>query len=168
MPTDHRIAIYPGSFDPITLGHEDVARRALRVADRLIIGVARHQSQKKKGMFSVEERLEMIREVFSGVEEVEAIDFSGLVVEFARQKNASLLVRGLRGSADLEYELQMALMNRSLYPELETVFLAPEAERAFLSATLVREVSALGGDVSRYVSPPVLRRLRERASAVER
>ena len=166
MSTSQRVAIYPGSFDPITLGHEDVARRALRVADRLVIGVARHQSQKKQGMFAVEERLEMIREVFAGVDKVEVAEFTGLVVNFARERRASLLVRGLRGSADLEYELQMALMNRSLHPELETIFLAPEAERAFLSATLVREVSALGGDVSRYVSPPVLRRLRERSNAM--
>ncbi len=164
MPTSSRLAIYPGSFDPITLGHEDIARRALRVADRLVIGVARHQSQKKQGLFSLEERLEMVREVFAGVPEVEVTSFTGLLVDFAREQDAALLVRGLRSAGDLEYELRMAVMNRSLHPDLETIFLAPEAERAFLSASLVREVSSLGGDVSPYVSATVLERLLEKTT----
>lgn len=165
MPTSSRIAIYPGSFDPVTLGHEDIARRALRVADRLVVGVARHQSQSKRGLFSLEERLEMIREVFAGAPEIEVTSFSGLLVDFAREQGATLLVRGLRSAGDLEYELRMAVMNRSLHPELETIFLAPEAERAFLSASLVREVSLLGGDVSPYVSATVLERLRAKTAS---
>lgn len=161
---DRRIAIFPGSFDPITLGHEDIARRAVRLADQVIVAVAHHPSRTKRGLFSVRERLEIIQEVFAGEPGITASAFDGLLVEYAREVGATLVVRGLRGPSDLDYELRMAMMNRTLHPDLETVFLAPEAERSFLSASLIREVSSHGGDVSRFVSEPVLRRLRERAS----
>jgi pantetheine-phosphate adenylyltransferase len=153
------VAVYPGSFDPITLGHEDVARRTLRIADRLVIGVAYTSTQSKRGLFSIEERVDLIREVFSDQPSVEVTPFEGLLVDFAREQGAHFVIRGLRAVSDFEYEFQMAQMNRELWPEVETLFLTPDQDYSFLSASLVREVSALGGDVSRFVSPPVLRRL---------
>jgi pantetheine-phosphate adenylyltransferase len=156
------IAIYPGSFDPITRGHEDIARRTLRLADRLIIAVAQTASQSKKVMFPVEERVELIAEVFADEERVEAVSFQGLLMDFARARGARFVIRGLRAVSDFEYELQMAQMNRELWEEVETVFLAPEVDFSFLSSSLVREVAGLGGDVTRFVSPPVLTRLEAR------
>ena len=150
------IAIYPGSFDPITRGHEDIARRTLRLADRLIIAVAHTATQSKKSLFEVEERVELIRQVFAGEERVEAVAFQGLLVDFAKARGARFVIRGLRAISDFEYELQMAQMNRELWDEVETVFLAPEVDFSFLSSSLVREVAGLGGDVTRFVSPPVL------------
>jgi pantetheine-phosphate adenylyltransferase len=157
-----RIAICPGSFDPITLGHEDIIHRALRFSDRVVVAVAHRATQAKRGLFSVEERLELIRSVFRDEPRVEAREFQGLLVDFAREAGAQLVVRGLRAVSDFEYEFQMALMNRELSPAMETVFLATDADKSFLSASLVREVASLGGDVSRFVSGPVLERLRER------
>jgi pantetheine-phosphate adenylyltransferase len=157
-----RIAICPGSFDPITLGHEDIIHRALRFSDRVIVAVAHRATQAKRGLFSVEERLELIRSVFPDEPRVEAREFQGLLVDFAREAGAQLVVRGLRAVSDFEYEFQMALMNRELSPAMETVFLATDADKSFLSASLVREVASLGGDVSPFVSRPVLERLRER------
>jgi len=154
------IAIYPGSFDPITRGHEDIARRTLRVVDRLYIAVAYTATQAKKSLFTVEERVEIIREVFAGEPRVEAVAFRGLLVDFARERGARVVIRGLRAVSDFEYELQMAQMNRELWEEVETVFFAPELEYSFLSSSLVREVAGLGGDMSRFVSAPVLARLK--------
>ncbi|MQA90981.1 MAG: pantetheine-phosphate adenylyltransferase [Gemmatimonas sp.] len=159
--TDH-IAICPGSFDPITLGHEDIVRRALSFADQVIVAVAHQSSHRKTGMFSIEERVALIADVFADDPRVEAAQFEGLLVDFARSRGADLVVRGLRGVRDFEYEFQMALMNRELYPGMETVFLAPDAGRSFLSSTLVREIASVGGDVSRFVAEPVLRRIEER------
>jgi pantetheine-phosphate adenylyltransferase len=156
------VAIYPGSFDPITRGHEDIARRTLRIADRLIIAVAHTATQAKSGLFDVDERVSLIQEVFEGEDRVEALSFTGLLVDFAKEKDARLVIRGLRAVSDFEYELQMAQMNRELWSGTETVFLAPELDYSFLSSSLVREVAELGGDVSRFVSPPVLVRLREK------
>ena len=156
------IAIYPGSFDPITRGHEDIARRTLRLADRLIIAVAHTATQSKKSLFEVEERVELIRQVFAGEERVEAVAFQGLLVDFAKARGARFVIRGLRAISDFEYELQMAQMNQELWPEIETLFLVPEVDFSFLSSSLVREVSSLGGHVSRFVSPPVLAKLREK------
>jgi len=158
--TNPLIAIYPGSFDPITRGHEDIARRTLHIADNLIIAVAHSASQTKKSLFTVEERVELIREVFAGDDRVEAVSFQGLLVDFARRRGARFVIRGLRAISDFEYELQMAQMNRELWDEVETVFLAPELDFSFLSSSLVREISELGGDMARFVSPPVLARLR--------
>lgn len=160
MADQKRIAICPGSFDPITRGHEDIIRRALKLADHVIVAVSHKPSQEKKGLFTVPERLEMIREVFGGYPAVEAASFDGLLVDFAKARCATLIVRGLRTVVDYEYEFQMALMNRRLHPELETVFLAPAPETSFVSSTLIREISALKGDVSPFVSEPVLRRIR--------
>jgi pantetheine-phosphate adenylyltransferase len=159
MTGSPRVAVCPGSFDPVTVGHEDIVRRTLRVADRVIVAVGHRATQAKQGLFPVAERLEMIRAVFADEPRVEAAEFQGLLVDFARERGASLVVRGLRGVADFEYELQMAHTNRALSPELETVFLATSAESSFVSASLVREVASLGGDVSRFVSPPVRARL---------
>lgn len=153
------VAIYPGSFDPITKGHEDVARRSLRIADRVVVAVARTVSQAKGGLFSVEERLEMVEEVFQDDDRIEACEFGGLLVDLAQELGARFVIRGLRAVSDFEYEFQMAQMNRELWSGAETVFLTPDQKYSFLSASLVREVSRLGGDVSRFVSEPVLRRL---------
>lgn len=165
--TAARVAIYPGSFDPITRGHEDIVRRGLRFVDRIIVAVAHHATHSKRGMFPIEERVEMIEEVFADEPRVEVARFQGLLVDFARSVDANLIVRGLRAVSDFEYEFQMALMNRELFPELETVFLAPDARYSFLSASLVREIATLGGEVSEFVAPSVRARLEARARAAE-
>ncbi len=155
------VALYPGSFDPITKGHEDVARRSLRIADRVLVAVARTASQAKGNLFSADERLEMVQDVFRDDDRIECLQFDGLLVDFAREVGAQFVIRGLRAVSDFEYEFQMAQMNRELWSEAETVFLTPDQKYSFLSASLVREVSRLGGDVSRFVSEPVLRRLQQ-------
>jgi pantetheine-phosphate adenylyltransferase len=160
MSDDQNVfAIYPGSFDPITKGHEDVARRTLRVVGRLLIAVARTPSEAKNSLFTVEERLEMLEELFADEPRVECVAFEGLLVDFARDRGARVVVRGLRAISDFEYEFQMAQMNRSLWDDFETLFFAPDLDYSFLSASLVREVARLGGDVSRFVSPVIHRRL---------
>lgn len=156
------VALYPGSFDPLTHGHEDIARRGLRVADRLVMAVANTATHSKKALFSVEERVELLSEAFEDDDRVEATAFDGLLVDFARERSASLVIRGLRAVSDFEYELQMAQMNHELFDELETIFLVPEVRHSFISSSLVRQVAALGGDVSSFVSPSVLARLRDK------
>jgi pantetheine-phosphate adenylyltransferase len=156
------VALYPGSFDPITHGHEEIARRALSVADRLILAVAQNSTHDKHGLFSIEERVRLIDEVFADEERIEVKSFDGLLVDFARAEGASLVIRGLRAVSDFEYELQMAQMNRELWGEIETIFLVPDVRYSFLSASLVREVARLGGDVSKMVSRPVLRGLKKK------
>jgi pantetheine-phosphate adenylyltransferase len=156
---DERIAIYPGSFDPLTLGHDDIVRRCLRPVDRVLIAIAGSASQAKSPAFSLDERVELTREVYAGEPRVEVVQFQGLLVDFARQSGARLIVRGLRAVSDFEYEFQMALMNRSLWPEIEVIFMAPASNYTFLSSSLVREVARLGGDVSGFVPAPVLREL---------
>ena len=156
-----RLAVYPGSFDPITLGHEDLVYRSLRLADRVVVAVAHTATQKKSALFSVEERVEMIRQVFRDEPRIECVAFQGLLVDFCRDRQAGLVIRGLRAVSDFEYEFQMAQMNQELSPDLETVFLTPDVNYAFLSASLVREVARLGGDVGAFVSPPVLARMKE-------
>jgi pantetheine-phosphate adenylyltransferase len=163
-----RIAIFPGSFDPLTLGHEDVARRALLIADRLIVAVAHHPSSARRGMFAVSERLEMMRGAFGDEPAIEVAEFDGLLVNFARERGASIIVRGVRGPGDLEYEIAMAQMNRALSPGLETIFMAPSPGRSYLSASLVREVAGLGGEVSAFVSPAILRRILDRTGNTDR
>lgn len=153
------VAIYPGSFDPVTLGHEDIARRTLRLADRLIIAVAETATQSKRGLFTVEERVSLLKEIFNGHPRVECMSFSGLLMDFAREQEAHCVIRGLRAVSDFEYEFQMAQMNRELFEDVETVFLTPDTPFSFLSASLVREVAGLGGDVSSFVSEPVKRAL---------
>jgi pantetheine-phosphate adenylyltransferase len=157
-----RIALCPGSFDPITLGHEDIARRALAFAGRVIVAVGHSPQQSKQGMFAVDERVALIREVFADEPRVEADAFQGLLVDYARRRGATLVVKGLRTVADFEYEMQMALMNRAQHPGLDTLFMAPDPAHSFVSATLVRQIATLGGDVSPFVSPAVLARVLEK------
>ncbi|HET7231043.1 MAG TPA: pantetheine-phosphate adenylyltransferase [Longimicrobium sp.] len=157
-----RIALCPGSFDPITVGHEDIVRRALALADRVIVAVGFSPQQSKQGMFGVDERVALIRQVFADEPRIEADSFQGLLVDYARRKGATLVVKGLRSVADFEYEMQMALMNRAQHPGLETVFLAPDPAHSFVSSTLVRQISTLGGDVSPFISPAVLAKVREK------
>ncbi len=154
-----QIAVYPGSFDPITRGHEDIARRCLRISDEVVVAVAHTATQKKQTLFTVDERVEMIREVFADEPRVRCASFEGLLVDFCAEQGAQLVIRGLRAVSDFEYEFQMAQMNHELRPDLETVFLTPGVQHSFVSASLVREVSRLGGDVSTFVAPPVLARL---------
>jgi pantetheine-phosphate adenylyltransferase len=156
------VALYPGSFDPITNGHEDLARRALGLADRLIVAVAHTSTHDKQGLFSIKERVGLMKEVFADEDRIEVKSFEGLLVDFARAEGASLVVRGLRAVSDFEYEFQMAQMNHELWPEIETVFLVPEVRYSFLSASLVREVARLGGDVSSLVSKPVLKQVKKK------
>ncbi len=153
-----RVGVYPGSFDPVTRGHEDLIRRSLRFVDRLVVGVAEHST--KQPLFTLEERVKLLRAVVGGESRVEVTSFRGLLVDFARSVGASVVVRGVRAVSDFEYELQMAFMNRQLWDELETVFLVPALDLAFLSSSLVREVARLGGDVSTLVHPEVERALR--------
>jgi pantetheine-phosphate adenylyltransferase len=159
------VAIYPGSFDPITRGHEDIVRRALSFVDRVIVAVAHRRTQRKDGLFPIRERLELIRQAFAGESRVVTTEFDGLLVDFAKKQNARLIIRGLRAVADFEYEFQMALMNRQLWNELETIFLAPDARYTFLSASLVREIASLGGDVTALVSPHVIAALGKKFGA---
>lgn len=156
------VALYPGSFDPITNGHEDLARRALSVADRLIVAVAHSSTHDKHGLFTIQERVALIREVFADEDRIQVKSFEGLLVDFAKAQKAGLVVRGLRAVSDFEYELQMAQMNQELWPEIETIFLVPDVRYSFLSASLVREVARLGGDVSSLVSKPVLRQVKRK------
>ena len=148
-----RIAIYPGSFDPVTRGHEDIIRRSLAFADKLIVAVAVNVS--KEPLFTLEERVTLLEQALHDAEHVEIQAFDGLLADFARTVGASMVVRGLRAVSDFEYEFQMALMNRQLHSELETVFLTPALDHTFLSSSLVREVASLGGDVRNFVHPAV-------------
>jgi pantetheine-phosphate adenylyltransferase len=154
------IAVYPGSFDPPTRGHEDLVRRSLSLADRLIVAVAMNVG--KQPLFSVEERLEMLRAAAGDDPRVSFQSFDGLLAEFAKKVGATIIVRGLRAVSDFEYEFQMALMNRQLHPSLETVFLVPAVDLTYLSSSLVREVARYGGDVRPMVHPVVATALARR------
>ena len=151
------IAVYPGTFDPFTRGHEDLVRRASRLCERVIVGVA--ASAGKGPIFTVDERVEIAREVLASYPNVEVKGFSCLLMDFLHQNNARVIFRGLRAVSDFEYEFQMAGMNRKLYPDVETVFLTPADEYMFISATMVREIARLGGNVSKFVQPGVYERL---------
>lgn len=153
-------AVYPGTFDPITLGHEDQVRRAARLFDRVILAVA--DSRAKRPFFTLDERVAMAREVLHDVPNIEVTGFSGLLMKFVQERGARVVVRGLRAVADFEYEFQLAGMNRGLYPEVETVFLTPGERFMFISSTIVREISVLGGDVSKFVPVTVANRLAEK------
>lgn len=152
-----RLALYPGSFDPLTNGHLDILSRARRLSDRVIVAILENDA--KKPLFSVPERIEMIHEIVGEDPATPVRSFSGLLVDFAREAGATLLVRGLRAVSDYEYELQMALMNRRLAPGIETVFLMAKEEYSYVSSGLVKEVARLGGDLSGLVPEPVRRRL---------
>jgi pantetheine-phosphate adenylyltransferase len=151
-------AVYPGTFDPITLGHEDLVRRAARLFDNVILAVA--DSRAKKPFFTLDERVEMAREVLKDLPNVRVTGFSGLLMQFVQQQGARVVVRGLRAVSDFEYEFQLAGMNRGMYPDVETVFLTPGEQFMFISATIVREISTLGGDTSKFVPALVADRLR--------
>ena len=153
-------AVYPGTFDPLTRGHEDLVRRASTLFDSLILAIA--DSKAKRPFFTVEERIAMAKEVLGDVKNVEVTGFSGLLTEFVREQKARVVLRGLRAVSDFEYEFQLAGMNRNLYPEMETMFLTPSEQHMFISATLVREIAALGGDVSQFVYPVVAKRLKQK------
>ncbi len=153
------IAVYPGTFDPLTHGHTDVVRRGTRIFDRVVVGVARDTH--KKPVFSFEQRVAMARQALEGVAGAEVIGFQGLLAEFARRQGARVILRGFRAVSDFEYEVQLASMNRVLAPELESVFLTPSEEHAFVSSSLVREIVALGGDVSQFVDERVAQALKE-------
>ncbi len=155
-----RIALYPGSFDPPTRGHEDLIRRSLALADRVVVAVAANSA--KQPLFSVEERLGMLRAAIGADPRISVETFEGLLADFAKQAGASVVVRGLRAVSDFEYEFQMALMNRQLHPSLETVFLVPAVDLTYLSSSLVREVARYGGDVSALVHPAVAEALARR------
>ena len=150
-------AVYPGTFDPFTRGHEDLVRRAALLFDRVIVGIA--ESPAKAPLFPLEERVDIAREILAPFDNVEVAGFDGLLMNFLRVKGARVILRGLRAVSDFEYEFQMAGMNRKLYPDVETVFLTPADEYMFISATMVREIARLGGDVGKFVQPAVLRRL---------
>ena len=156
------VAIYPGTFDPFTRGHEDLVRRAARLFDRVVVGVAK--SSGKNPIFSMEERVEIAREVTAPIPNVSVVGFDGLLMNFLAEQDARLILRGLRAVSDFEYEFQMAGMNRKLFPDVETVFLTPADEFMFISATMVREIARLGGDVSKFVHPSVLARLHDKVN----
>ena len=151
------LAIYPGTFDPITLGHEDVVRRATQLFQRVIVAVA--AGHHKKTLFSLEERIEMVREVAAAYPQVQVESYSGLLRDFVVARGGKAIVRGLRAVSDFDYEFQLAGMNRTLMPEVETVFLTPSDRFQFISSTFVREIATLGGEVDKFVSPAVLQHL---------
>jgi pantetheine-phosphate adenylyltransferase len=158
------IAVYPGSFDPLTNGHLDIIRRASRLFDRILVSVLENEG--KSPMFSVPERMELLSRCTRDIPGIEVHSFSGLLVDFMRRSNASVVVRGIRAVSDYEYELQMALMNRELYDGAETIFMLPAVEYTYVSSRLVKEVFRLGGDVASLVPAPVLDALSARLGAV--
>lgn len=158
MPT----AVYPGTFDPMTLGHEDLMRRASQMFGRLVLGVA--AGHHKRTLFTIDERLQIAQELAAPYPNVEVMAFRGLLLDFVTGVGGKVIVRGLRAVSDFEYEFQMAGMNRQLLPEVETVFLFPSDQYQFVSGTFVREIASLGGDVSKFVAPSVLKRLKDRVS----
>jgi len=160
----HVIAVYPGTFDPMTLGHEDVVRRACQLFDTVILAVA--AGHHKKALFSLQERIDMAREAVGDNPQVQVEGFSGLVRDFVVSRGGKAMVRGLRAVTDFDYEFQLAGMNRSLMPAVETVFLTPSDKYQFISSTFVREIAVLGGEVDKFVSPSVQQRLMEKVRSL--
>ncbi len=160
------IAVYPGTFDPMTLGHEDVVRRATQLFDKVIVAVA--AGHHKKALFTLQERIEMAREAVKGYPQVTVESFSGLLRDFVVARNAKAMVRGLRAVTDFDYEFQLAGMNRSLMPDVETVFLTPSDKFQFISSTFVREIAILGGEVDKFVSPFVQQNLNDKVRSLGR
>ncbi len=157
-----RVAVYPGTFDPITLGHEDLVHRAAHVFDEVIVAVA--GSTSKATLFTLQERVQLAQEVFGGYGNVTVVGFDGLLMQFVQEQGAQIVIRGLRAASDFEYEFQLAGMNRKLYPKLETMFLTPSDEYMFVSSSLVREVARLGGDVNQFVSRTVENAIKKKLS----
>lgn len=162
MTLNKRIAIYPGTFDPLTRGHEDLARRAAELFDKVIVAIA--ESNPKRPFFSLDERVEIARDVLAPYPNIEVCGFQGLLMDFLHARGAKVILRGLRAASDFEYEFQMAGMNRNLFPDVETVFLTPGEQYMFISATMVREIAVLGGDVSKFLQPAICKRLAKRVS----
>jgi pantetheine-phosphate adenylyltransferase len=154
------IAVYPGTFDPFTRGHEDLVRRASRLFAHVVVGIA--ESHSKRPIFPLAERVAMASDLIGDLPNVKVFGFEGLLMDFLRERNARVILRGLRAVSDFEYEFQMAGMNRSLHPDIETLFLTPGEQYMFISATMVREIAFLGGDVSKFVHPLVAERLAEK------
>ena len=152
-----RTAVYPGSFDPVTLGHLDIIERSSKIVDKLVVGVLQHSA--KNPLFSVEERVTMLKEVTAHLSNVQVVSFDGLLVDFARQSHAAVVVRGLRAITDFEYELQMSQTNRIMCPGLDTIFLTTDLKYAYLSSSIVREVAQYGGDISSFVPATIAERV---------
>ncbi len=163
MAENTRLAIYPGTFDPITLGHVDVIHRANRLFDRLIVAIG--INTEKRTLFSTEERVELVRECTADLTGIRVESFEGLIVDFARERGASTLIRGIRQGGDLEYEMRMFFANSRMHPDLDTIFFAPSEEHALVSSSIVREIHRWGGDVSSFVPEPVQVALRRRANS---
>jgi len=155
-----RTALYPGTFDPITNGHLDLIERASRIFDHLVVAVADNPA--KETLLTREERVSLLKASVKGLKNVEVRHFSGLTVEYARKLKVTAIIRGLRVFSDFEYEFQMALMNRKLVPEVETVFLVPSEQHTYVSSTLIKDIAGFGSDISSFVPPPVVERLRDR------
>jgi len=158
------IAVYPGTFDPITRGHEDLVRRAVRLFDEVVVAVA--ESRNKRPFFDMDERVAMTREVLADVPGVRVEGFSGLLIDFVAEQGAVAVLRGLRAASDFEYEFQLAGMNRYLKPDIETIFLTPSDQYMFISASMIREIAQLGGKIEPFVHPLVAKRLNEKISKV--
>jgi len=158
-------AIYPGTFDPITRGHEDLVRRAARIFDQVTVAIA--VSSTKKPFFTLNERVDMAKQVLSDCPNVSVEAFSGLLMDFLQKQNARIILRGLRAASDFEYEFQMAGMNRSMYPDVETLFMTPSERFMFVSATMVREIALLGGDADKFVHPLVAQHMRSKIAKLE-
>ena len=152
--------VYPGTFDPFTRGHEDLVRRAARLFDSVVVGIA--DSESKRPFFTIDERIEMAREVLRPFPNVEVFGFSALLMDFVHAQGAQVILRGLRAVSDFEYEFQMSGMNRSMYPDVETLFLTPDEKYTFISATIVREIARFGGNVAKFVHPHVSECLRRK------
>ncbi len=159
-----RKIVYPGTFDPLTRGHEDLVRRAARIFDQVVVAVA--ASVNKQPFFSLAERMDMARQTLGDLPNVEVASFSRLQVDFVREQGTNLVLRGLRAVSDFEYEFQLAGMNRGLFPELETVFMTPADQYMFISASMVREIARLGGDIKPFVPPLVAGRMREKLASI--
>jgi pantetheine-phosphate adenylyltransferase len=157
-----RHAVYPGTFDPVTNGHQDLVRRAASIFDRVVIGIAGNPN--KAPLFSLEERVELARRVLADIDNIEVMGYSGLTVDFAREQNCGVVIRGLRAVSDFEFEFQLANMSRHLSRDVDYIFLTPQEQFTFISSTLVREIALLGGDVSEFVHPIVEEALKERAA----
>ena len=162
MALNKRVAIYAGTFDPLTRGHEDLVRRAVNLFDHVIVAIA--ASLSKRPFFSLEDRVQMAKDVLAPYKNAEVCSFDGLLMDFLHERKAKVILRGLRAASDFEYEFQMAGMNRNLFPEVETVFLTPSEQYMFISATMVREIAILGGDVSKFVQPSICQRLAKRVA----
>lgn len=151
------VAVYPGSFDPVTLGHYDIIARSAQIMDRLVIGVLHNGA--KHPLFSIEERVEMLKSVTAGLANVEIQCFDGLTIEFAHKNHANVMIRGLRAVTDFEYELQLAQTNRVIAPEIDTMFLATSLKYSYLSSSIVKEIASLGGDISEFLHPQIAERV---------